>query len=45
MQLGMPLDRFIVILDALIDGLIAQRFLTPSLVPDETIIAAFEALA
>ena len=29
----------------LIDGLIAQRFLTPSLVPDDLIIAAFERLA
>ena len=44
-QTGMPLERFIMILDALADGLIAQRLLTPALVPDETIIAAFEALA
>jgi len=43
--LGMPIEHFIVLLDALIDGLIAQRFLTPSLVPDDLIIAAFERLA
>ncbi len=44
-EIGMPIERFVVILDAIIDGLIAQRFLTPSLVPDDLIIAAFERLA
>lgn len=43
-EIGMPLERFIVILDALIDGLIAQRLATPSAVPDDLIVAAFERL-
>ncbi|MFZ1992314.1 MAG: helix-turn-helix domain-containing protein [Alphaproteobacteria bacterium] len=44
-ELGMPLEQFLIIADALVDGLILQRFLTPSLVPDDLIIAAFERLA
>jgi len=44
-ELGISLERFVVITDALIDGLILQRFLTPSLVPDDLIITAFERLA
>jgi len=44
-ELDMPLERFVVIADALLDGLIAQRFVTPSAVPDDLIVAAFERLA
>jgi|SRR5580658_10328745 AcrR family transcriptional regulator len=44
-DIGMQLEQFVVVIDALIGGLISQRLLTPSVVTDETIIAAFEALA
>jgi AcrR family transcriptional regulator len=44
-EIGMSLPQFVVVIDALIAGLIGQRLLTPSVVTDETIIAAFEALA
>jgi AcrR family transcriptional regulator len=44
-ELGMSLERFVVATDAFIDGLILQRLLTPSLVPDDLIIEAFERLA
>jgi AcrR family transcriptional regulator len=44
-EIGMSLEQFVVVIDALIAGLIGQRLLTPSVVTDETIIAAFEALA
>jgi AcrR family transcriptional regulator len=44
-EIGMRLEQFVVVVDALIAGLIGQRLLTPSVVTDETIIAAFEALA
>jgi AcrR family transcriptional regulator len=41
----MPLERFVAVIDAMIDGLICQRQLTPSVITDEVIIAAFLALA
>jgi AcrR family transcriptional regulator len=44
-EIGMSLPQFVVVIDALIAGLIGQRLLTPSVVTDETIVAAFEALA
>ncbi|MFZ1991973.1 MAG: helix-turn-helix domain-containing protein [Alphaproteobacteria bacterium] len=44
-DLPMPPERFIRVLHALSDGLLMLRFLTPELISDEDIIAAFEALA
>jgi AcrR family transcriptional regulator len=44
-ETGMTLEQFVVVIDALIRGLVAQWLITPSAVTDETIIAAFEALA
>lgn len=44
-ELPMPPEQFIVVVDALIDGLLFQRSLTPDLVTDSLIVAAFEALA
>jgi len=44
-EIGMSLAQFVVVVDALIAGLIGQWLLTPSVVTDETMIAAFEALA
>ena len=41
----MPIEVFIPIAHALMDGLIQHRILTPELVPDEVIYAAFETLA
>ena len=41
----MPLDQLVRVINALIEGLLFQRFLTPELMPDETIHAAFAALA
>ena len=43
--LPMPADQFVRVLHALTDGLLYLRFLTPELITDEVIIAAFEALA
>jgi AcrR family transcriptional regulator len=43
--LPMPPDQFIIVVDALIDGLLFQHSLTPDLVTDEVIVRAFEALA
>jgi len=43
--LPMPVDQFVRVLHALTDGLLYLRFLTPELIPDTVIIAAFEALA
>ena len=43
--LPMPADQFVKVLHALTDGLLYLRFLTPELITDEVIIAAFEALA
>ncbi len=44
-DLPMPPEQFIRVLHALTDGLTMLRFLTPELISDEDIIAAFEALA
>jgi len=44
-ELPMPPERFIRVLHALSDGLVMLRFLTPELISDDDIIAAFEALA
>ena len=44
-KMPMPVELFIPIGHALMDGLIMHRILTPELVPDEVIYAAFEALA
>ena len=41
----MPVEVFIPVAHALMDGLIQHRILTPELVPDEMIYAAFETLA
>jgi AcrR family transcriptional regulator len=41
----MPMERFVAVIDAMIDGLICQRQLTPTVVTDEVIMAAFLALA
>jgi len=43
--LPMPADQFVRVLHALTDGLLFLRFLTPELITDDVIIAAFEALA
>jgi AcrR family transcriptional regulator len=42
--LPMPADQFVKVLHALTDGLLYLRFLTPELITDELIRAAFEAL-
>ncbi len=44
-DLPMPAEHLVVVINALIEGLVFQRFLTPELVPDAAIFAAFEALA
>ena len=44
-ELPMPPDLFVRVLHALTDGLMFLRFLTPELITDEVIIAAFQALA
>jgi AcrR family transcriptional regulator len=44
-DLPMPADQLVRVLHALIEGLVFQRLLTPELVPDEVIRAAFAALA
>ncbi len=44
-DLPMAPDILVPVLHALTDGLLLQRFLTPQLVPDEAIRAAFAALA
>jgi AcrR family transcriptional regulator len=44
-DLPMPADVLVRVINALIEGLVFQRFLTPELVPDEVVYAAFEALA
>jgi AcrR family transcriptional regulator len=43
-QLPLKSDEFVKIVHALTDGLLALRFLTPELITDEIIIAAFETL-
>lgn len=44
-DLPMPPDILVRVINAMIEGLLFQRFLTPELVPDEVIYAAFAALA
>lgn len=44
-KLPMPPDEFVRALHALTDGLLALKFLTPELISDNIIIAAFEAMA
>jgi len=44
-ELSLPLDRFIVLLEALVPGLMYIRTQLPDVVSDETIIAIFESLA
>jgi hypothetical protein len=44
-ELPMPADQFVRFLHALTDGLMYLRFLTPELITDEVIRAAFIALA
>ena len=43
--LPMPADLLVVVIHALTEGLLFQRFLTPDLVPDAAFYAAFAALA
>jgi AcrR family transcriptional regulator len=43
--LPMPAELLVVVIHALTEGLLFQRFLTPDLVPDEAFYAAFAALA
>ena len=44
-ELPMPAGQFVRVLHALIEGLVFQRLLTPELIPDQVIRAAFLALA
>jgi AcrR family transcriptional regulator len=44
-ELPMPADQLVRVLHAMIEGLVIHRLLTPDLVPDEVIRAAFAALA
>jgi hypothetical protein len=44
-ELPMPAEQFVVVIHALTEGLVFQRLLTPDLVPDEVVYAAFAALA
>lgn len=44
-ELPMPAGTFVQVLHAFIEGLTYQRFLTPELVGDEVIYAAFDVLA
>jgi AcrR family transcriptional regulator len=44
-ELPMPPGQFVRVLHALIEGLVLQRLLTPELIPDRVIRAAFAALA
>lgn len=43
-DLPLPLNEFVVVIDAIIDGLLIQRAMTPSLVTDAIIMAAFTGL-
>jgi len=43
--LPMPAEQLVVVIHALTEGLLFQRFLTPELLPDEVVYAAFAALA
>jgi AcrR family transcriptional regulator len=44
-ELPMPAEQLVCVIHALTEGLVFQRLLTPELVPDEVIRAAFLALA
>ncbi len=44
-QLPMPPETLVLVINALIEGLLFQRFLTPELFPDDVFYAAFAALA
>lgn len=44
-ELPMPAETLVRVINSLIEGLLFQRFLTPELIPDEVIRAAFRALA
>jgi len=44
-ELPMPPGQFVRVLHAMIEGLVLQRLLTPELIPDRVIRAAFKALA
>ncbi len=44
-KLPLPPGEFVKVLHALTDGLLALKFLTPELITDELIVAAFESLA
>jgi hypothetical protein len=44
-ELPMPADQLVRVLHALTEGLVFQRLLTPELVPDQVIVAAFTTLA
>ncbi|MEO8335249.1 MAG: helix-turn-helix domain-containing protein [bacterium] len=44
-DLPMPADILVRVINALIEGLLFQRFLTPEMMPDEVFYAAFAALA
>jgi AcrR family transcriptional regulator len=44
-DLPMPPEALVVVIHALTEGLLFQRLMTPELVPDTVIYAAFEALA
>lgn len=44
-DLPMPASTMVRVINALIEGLLFQRFLTPELMPDEVFYAAFAALA
>jgi AcrR family transcriptional regulator len=44
-ELPMPVDTLVRVIHALTDGLVMRRILTPELVGDEVIYAAFDALA
>jgi len=44
-DLPMPAETMVRVINALIEGLLFQRFLTPELMPDEVFSAAFAALA
>ena len=44
-ELPMPPDVFVKVIHALIEGLTLTHFLTPDLITEEVIVAAFEALA
>ena len=44
-ELPVPMRDFVILIDAMIDGLLFQRALTPSLITDALIVSAFTALA